>query len=357
MSGEGAPGDETVLEAISAISGAVREELAKRHKALLVAGDQSFAVPAGVEQVLRSLTVRVQRATAASGDHRDDLLRALTSLLADPPACSNAQVAAWWELIREHPPQIRTLEREPVALPAMDAPQEAAWEVLLDLDRDLDASWVLIGGQMTMIHCLEQGVPGYRPTDDGDVVLDVWTRRDALAVAARLLVDREFRLTETGDGFAYRYTRGTTTLDLLLPDHLERQDNQPRVPGARSGLSVDGGNKALLRAERLPVRLQQRTGYVRRPDLLGALVCKAAALRADTRDTDRHREDLALLGQCAFQAGMRRLDEQTSKNDRARLGYVLAVTPAEHPAWRRIANPDEVREGLARLATPRPAAH
>ncbi len=101
-------------------------------------------------------------------------------------------------------------------------------------------------------------------------------------------------------------------MDLLLPEGLERQRNQPRVPGGRPGLPVEGGNQALIRAERLPVRLGDRTGHVLRPSLLGALVSKSAALVADSRDPDRHRDDIALLGQVAYQSGMRELRDQAT---------------------------------------------
>lgn len=66
---------------------------------------------------------------------------------------------------------IETLQREAVRLPTLGAAQEAAWHVLLDLDELHDEPWVLIGGQITMIHCLENGIDTYRTTDDGDVVL------------------------------------------------------------------------------------------------------------------------------------------------------------------------------------------
>ncbi len=238
----------------------------------------------------------------------------------------------------------------------MDEPQAAAWHTLLDFDQELDDSWVLVGGQMTMIHCLENGVDGYRATDDGDVVLGVWTRRDALDTAARLLLTREFDPVQTSDGFAYRYARGKALMDLLLPDGLDRQERQPVAPGGRPGLAIEGGNQALIRAERLPVRLGDRTGHIRRPTILGAVVSKAAALVADRRDPDRHREDIALLGQVAYLTGMRGLNTDATPHDRKRLRAALRNMPPEHPSWRRIPDRNEVIEGLRRLAEAKPGA-
>lgn len=350
MSCDRLPGNREALDAISALTGRSRSDITAEFHAECSGGDRTRADPADVEQVLRSLINRVRNAPALAWDRKAGLQDTLTAMLTDPPDRSNAQVDAWRHLVRHHPQEIRTLDRPPVALPVMDEPQETAWHALMDFDRDLDEPWVLVGGQMTMIHCLEHGVDGYRATDDGDIVLGVWTRRDALSTAARLLLDRGFAVVDTSDGFGYRYARGTTVMDLLLPEGLERQRNQPKAPGGRPGLPVEGGNQALIRAERLPVRLADRTGHVLRPSLLGALVSKSAALVADSRDPERHRDDIALLGQVAYQSGMRELRDQATPNDRRRLRKALATMPDSHPSWRRIQNPVEVRDGLTRLS-------
>jgi hypothetical protein len=245
---------------------------------------------------------------------------------------------------------IETLQREPVQLPVMGGPQEAAWQLLLDLDEHHDEPWVLVGGQMTMIHCLEHGISAYRATDDGDVVLGVWTRRDALKTTSHFLQDRGFQEVETHDRFGYRYVRGDTMIDLLLPEGLVRQRKQPVTATGRPGLAIEGANQALLRAQRLPVRLGGRLGWVRRPNVLGALVVKAAALTTDTRDPSRHREDFALLGQAALMTGLRLLDVEATLHDRKRLRGALATTLRNHPVWRRIAEPEPTFAGLKRLA-------
>ncbi|MCA1712781.1 MAG: hypothetical protein LC789_14540 [Actinobacteria bacterium] len=221
------PGNDEALDAISAITGRSRSDLVDEFHALSAGGDTTSADPARVERALRGLVNRVRLAPALPRDRKAVLQDTLTEMLPEPPSRSNAHVDAWQHLIRHYPEPIRTLDRPPLVLPVMDGPQEAAWHALMDFDDELDESWVLVGGQMTMIHCLENGVPGYRATDDGDVVLGVWTRRDALATAARLLVDRDFAQADTADGFAYRYTRGATKIDLMLPDNLERQHNSP----------------------------------------------------------------------------------------------------------------------------------
>lgn len=269
--------------------------------------------------------------------------------MVDPPSVPPADIDAWWTIARRLPDGIATLAVPPIELPVMDAPQAAAWHTLMDREEQLDEPWVLVGGQMTMLHCLEHGIDAFRPTDDGDVVLGVWTRRQALTRAVQLLQSRDFALTETSDGFAYRYERDGAKLDLLLPEGLERQRRQPTVNG-RPGLSVEGGNQALIRAQRLPVRHADRVGHMRRPNILGALVIKSVAVVVDSRDPDRHREDLALLGQVALTVGLRGIRNESNAHDRKRLRNALSAFPAAHPAWRRTPDPQAVRAGLALLA-------
>lgn len=344
------PGNKEALDAVAAIAAEPHRDITDQFHTYVVKGDQARAEPAQVQQAIRALINRVRLSPALDWSEKAAHREALTALLADPPARSVAQIQAWRYLTQHLAEAIPTLDREPVRLPRMDDPQEAAWQVLMDFDQDLAEPWVLVGGQMTMIHCLENGLDTYRATDDGDVVLGVWTRRDALTTATRLLQERDFTPTSTADGFGYRYTRDQTTLDLLLPEGLERQRQQPMTATGKPGLSIDGGNQALIRAQRLPVRLHGRDGYIRRPNVLGALVVKAAALRADNRNPNRHREDIALLGQVALQTGLRQLDDRATSHDRKRLRHALASMPATHPAWRFASEPEAVIEGLTRLA-------
>ena len=246
------------------------------------------------------------------------------------------------------------VQREPVVLPPLPAPQELAWHVLLDLDQR-DLPWALVGGQMTLLHCLENAIAGARVTDDGDVVLDVWTQRQAVAVTgAWLETAHGFTAVATSDGFGYRYERGATVIDLLVPEGLRRQARQPLATRARPALAIEGGNQAVLRVERVPVRLGPRAGHVRRPTLLGALVIKAAAFLADARDPGRHAEDIALLTQAALDSGsLRTLDNHSRPHDRQRLRNALARLPAEHPCWRSRPEPLAAHEALGRLAQDR----
>lgn len=135
---------------------------------------------------------------------------------------------------------------------------------------------------MTALHLLEHSIAAHRPTDDGDLIVGVWTRRDALRSTAVYLTDSGFTESLTSDGYGYRFVRAKTTIDVMIPDGLDRQQRYPKTTSGRPGLQADGGNQALTRAERVPVKLSGRVGYVRRPTLPGALVVKARAWIADS---------------------------------------------------------------------------
>jgi hypothetical protein len=224
--------------------------------------------------------------------------------------------------------------------------------VLLDLD-ERSEPWALVGGQMTLLHCLENGITGARPTDDGDLVLDVWSHRDALRTIGRWLQDTQgFELLDTADGFAYRFTRDDTTLDLLVPEGLDRQRTQPpTMTAGRPALPIEGGNQALRRVERVSVQVGSRSGHVRRPSLLGAVVLKAAAFVADSRDAERHAQDLGLLLEAALMSGsLRAMDAQATAHDRKRLRDALRRLPHDHVCWRSRSEPDALHEAATRLA-------
>ena len=247
--------------------------------------------------------------------------------------------------------ELPLIDRSPVVLPPLPPHQEQAWSVLLDLD-ERSEPWALVGGQMTLPHCLENGVTGARPTDDGDVVLDVWSRRDAVRTIGRWLQDSKgFALLETSDGFGYRYTRGDTTLDLLVPEGLDRQRTPPpTTKRGRPAMPIDGGDQALLRVERVPVQVAVRTGHVRRPTLLGALVLKTAAFVADSREAERHAQDISLLMEAALVSGsLRGMAAQASTHDRKRLRDALRLLPQDHSCWRSRPEPEAIYDAARRL--------
>lgn len=195
------------------------------------------------------------------------------------------------------------------------------------------------------------GVTVHRPTDDGDMVVGVWTRRDALRRTTSYLTGNDFVESPTSDGFGYRFTRGRTVIDVMIPEGLGRQRRIPTTATGRPGLAADGGNQALTRAERVPVNIGGRVGHVRRPNLLGALMAKARAWIVDSRDPERHAQDLVALAGVAL-LDPRAVISQARPDDRSAVRRALRHLPADHRLLRVAADPAAVHAFLTRLARP-----
>ncbi len=93
---------------------------------------------------------------------------------------------------------------------------------------------------------------------------------------------------------------------------------------------MHGGTQALQRAERVPVRSGDRTALVPRPNLLGAIIIKAAASGNDPRPR-RHLLDLALL--CSLVEDPLALREDLTSKDRTRLRLAHKLDDRTHEAW------------------------
>lgn len=192
-----------------------------------------------------------------------------------------------------------TIERDPVRFPALSESHTRMWHTVMDMD-SVGVPWALVGGNMVTLHCLEHGRPRSRATDDGDVVVDVWTHRSALRKVTRRLMELGYTETDAEDSLGndgnvgFKYLNGASRIDVLVPENLDRQRVQPRTARGSDGMSAVGANRALIRTERVPILLAGRTGYVRRPSLIGALTIKSRAALAD-RKPDRHIEDVAEL--------------------------------------------------------------
>lgn len=180
MASELNPGSAVALRALAEISAMPFADLVEEFAALTASGSTAPASSDQTQAAARELDRRVRLSPAIDFERREQLVTSLATLIVDPPSVPTADIDAWWTLARRLPDGIATLAVPPVELPVMDAPQGAAWHTLMDLEEQLDEPWVLVGGQMTMLHCLEHGIDAFRPTDDGDVVLGVWTRRQAL---------------------------------------------------------------------------------------------------------------------------------------------------------------------------------
>jgi hypothetical protein len=242
---------------------------------------------------------------------------------------------------------------EPVALPALDATLAAAYQTLIGLDAAVSEPWTLIGGLMVMTHCLERGAPFNRPTGDADIAVSVFTHRRALARVTGHLRDAQFvdvspPALPGDDQLSYRWAREGVKLDVAVPPKANDQRDPPTTVTGRTAVELPATQQALRRTERLRSTADGIRGFVRRPDLLGAIVIKSAAAAADRRDPDRHREDLVTLADImAFDGDQTEYAPQTTEKDRARIR--TAMHDISMRQWRAARDPDAARRALEYL--------
>jgi hypothetical protein len=233
------------------------------------------------------------------------------------------------------------------------------WPNVAELAHHLpNERWTLIGGLMVQLHAVHHGIGTIRPTNDVDIMLHIETSRGVPASAADVLESLGYRLSTPVDPrnqFAHRFIRDDTrvdlvtsaadTIDMVLADHAA-----PRVVEklrGRAMVRIEGGTQALRRTVNARLRIVAgQTTTISVPDAFGALILKAAAYQADTRDRDRHLYDAAVLLCCIEDPYVEK--ERFAGSDRKRLMLLVNSLSAEHPAWQRI--PSETRaEGQAAL--------
>ena len=183
-----------------------------------------------------------------------------------------------------------------VVLPPLTGELDLLWELILDLAEQLpENEWVLVGGQMVMLHGLAAGRTPMRASKDVDVLADLVSAPASLARCVEAL--RRLELTPKPDSagrvYRFRRDRDSATVDLLAPDHSPPRSFLRTVGG--NTIRVDGGTQALRRSLPLRVSKGDRSAVVPVPGVLGALVLKAAAWLADSRDPQRHSGDAAFL--------------------------------------------------------------
>jgi hypothetical protein len=216
------------------------------------------------------------------------------------------------------------------------------------------SAWTLIGGLMVQLHGVAAGLPVVRPTNDVDVLLHVENGPGRAAEVTRGLEQLGYRLAPSIDprtGTAHRFLRGAAVVDLVgsVVDVVAADHVPPKALERIRGfdlVQVAGGTQALRRtvlAELAITGSGETTVSV--PDAFGALILKAAAHRADTRDRDRHLTDAAVLLACVdpFE------ERPRSGSDRSRLLHLREhLADPTAPAW-LLLPPDARRNGQAAL--------
>ena len=212
-----------------------------------------------------------------------------------------------------------------IVLPAMPPEQTASWLGILDLYDRLNEGWTLIGGQLVHLHCAERGEFPVRPTNDADTVIDVRADPTILHTFTKTLEDIGFKSAGiSAEGRQHRWKRGDASIDVLLPEGIGEHASERRGVTGSPTLPTEGGTQALRRTEVVAVSVDGREGFVRRPNLVGALVVKAAAhTNPGDRDLRRHRRDFVILAGLITARDF--AAEEVNKTDRRRLRRIVVA--------------------------------
>ena len=231
---------------------------------------------------------------------------------------------------------------------------EDGWHILFDLAEEDAENWLLIGGQMVYLLAAENGVPPIRATDDVDVAVNVRARPKATEWLAGWLVDKGFALeSASADNIGHRFVKpaasapGRVVFDILPPEGLGERTTMFTLKPART-VRAPGTSQAFTRSSLVSVTVsgdtgrQPRTGQVRRPNVLGALVAKAAATTISVR-TNRERDvfDAALLLSMIEDPLTAR--DECSKGDLRQLRRLTTLGDEQHPAWRGLSTDAALR--------------
>jgi len=185
-----------------------------------------------------------------------------------------------------------------------------------------------------------------RPTNDVDTVIDVRSDPNILHTSTGTLTSLGFRSAGiSAEGRQHRWRPGVDRCAATRGDR-ERASERQAVTGSPT-LPTEGGTQALRRSDTVAVTVDGREGFVRRFNLVGALVVKAAAhCNPGDLDPRRHRRDFLVL------AGLVRAsdftDDDLNKTDRRRLRSTVTAIEADRELLLETA---DAPDAIARLKT------
>ena len=194
---------------------------------------------------------------------------------------------------------------------------------MLELHERIDFGWALVGGQLVHLHCAERGVTPIRPTNDVDTGVNIRASPTMLKTFTGALKDMGFAPDTSGDGIQHRWLRDHAQIDVLIPEGVgERAATRAGAGGAPS-IASPGTTQALERCEPVLVVAMGRTGTVLRPNLVGALVSKAAARTEIASDParSRHCADFVVLAGLISARDFR--ETEMGRKDRTRLRRMI----------------------------------
>lgn len=235
-------------------------------------------------------------------------------------------------------------DRRTIEVPSPPGGWAAPWPNVAEIEAvHPHEKWTLVGGLMTQLHGIHRGIDGLRPTNDVDIVLHVETTRGVAAETASALetLGYEFSRSIDRNDTAHRFKRGESAVDLVtsapdIVDVLVADHPAPRVLEklrGRTMVAIEGGTQALKRTinARLDI-VPGRPTTVSVPSPFGAVILKAAAYRADSRDKERHLQDAALLLAVIEDPYAER--ERCAGSDKSRLQTLVRALPDDAREWR-----------------------
>lgn len=236
-------------------------------------------------------------------------------------------------------------------MPALTEAQTQGWLALLDVHERLPTGWTLVGGQMVHLHCAERGAIPTRPTEDADAVLDVRAEPRILHTFTAALDALRFEPDGTTfEGHQHRWVREKAQIDVLIPRGIGQRAAGRRGVGGGTTLQTPGAQQALNRSQDVEVVVDGRTGTVRRPSLLGALVAKAAAYTiSQDPNRARHLTDFAVLTTLIVPADR---IETADKRDRGYLSSMIGALVAEKRTLLAVEDAVDGLETLRMALTP-----
>lgn len=209
------------------------------------------------------------------------------------------------------------------------------WDTVLEIADAIDPHhWILVGGLMVQMHAMLHEKPS-RSTKDVDVLIDLMATGNASAShMVGQLENIGFSLKEPGfrNGCFHRLERNDRVIDILVADHLPSRKLASAKIRRWQMLETPGGAQAVSRRMDMSIVYGSRTASIQVPNLLGAIVMKAAAYAVDGRDRSRHLDDIALL--CSLVADVKSMRDQMRGSDAKRLRFARqALIDENHASW------------------------
>lgn len=227
----------------------------------------------------------------------------------------------------------------------MTAAQAASWHAMMDLYTRVPEHWTLVGGQLAHLHCAERGSSTARPTTDADAVVNIRADQRMLTRFPAALAELGFTPETSGDGHQHRWLNGLAQVDVLIPEGVGARAEKLHGVGGAPTVSSPGTSQALTRTEAVEVIVESRAGTILRPNLIGALVGKAAA-RVDLgggRAASRHCVDFVVLASLLAARDLR--ESPLDRKDRQRLSRMIPLCRKDASAMLV----EEAHEHLGRL--------